>query len=251
MKKEVPARLHVLLARHSPMAVVIRRGPAKQVCTLSWNRENDTFEMGQWLKGRIYEERCDLSPDGKYLLYFALKGQDTWTAISRVPWLKAIEFYPACGTWEGGGRFVTENRFWLNGSHYGPLTQSDEVLRIDDHELGDQLKNLPDTGWDLFSDYLKSSPVYGKSLPDGWILRKLDDSSVRHKRKKHELINKNSRTRIQCDDWEWADWDRDSLVWASRGCLYRAPIENSKTIGTPKLLYDFNPLKFEAIEAPY
>jgi cytochrome bd-type quinol oxidase subunit 2 len=30
--------------------------------------------VGQWLKGRIYERRSDLSPDGKHLIYFAMNG---------------------------------------------------------------------------------------------------------------------------------------------------------------------------------
>lgn len=52
-----PARIHILLARDEPIAVVIRRGPSKQVCTLLWNRRDDTFTLDQWLKGRIYEHR--------------------------------------------------------------------------------------------------------------------------------------------------------------------------------------------------
>ena len=54
--------------------MVIRRGPSKSVATLLWDRKRNTFHMGQWLKGRIYERRCDLSPDGKYLIYFAMNG---------------------------------------------------------------------------------------------------------------------------------------------------------------------------------
>ena len=58
-KATATARLHVVLAREAPLAVVIRRGPAKQVCTVLWNRRTDEFTLGQWLRGRIYEDRCD------------------------------------------------------------------------------------------------------------------------------------------------------------------------------------------------
>src|SRR5437667_11968152 len=58
-----PARLHVLFAREAKIGLVIRRGPSKSVCTVLWNRERDTFKLGQWMRGRIYERRCDLSPD--------------------------------------------------------------------------------------------------------------------------------------------------------------------------------------------
>ena len=64
-------RLYAILARESHRAVVFRRGPSKQVLLVSWNTDTDAFTEGQWLKGRIYERRCDLSPDGELLLYFA------------------------------------------------------------------------------------------------------------------------------------------------------------------------------------
>lgn len=82
-----PARIHVLLARDASVGVVIRRGPAKAVATLLWDRRTDHFRLGQWLRGRIYERRCDLSPDGEHLLYFAMNGKwdgeakGSWTAI--------------------------------------------------------------------------------------------------------------------------------------------------------------------------
>ncbi len=65
-----------------------------------WDRQCDRFQLGQWLKGRIYERRSDLSPDGKYLIYFAMNGRwqseacGAWTAISQAPYLKAIAIFP-------------------------------------------------------------------------------------------------------------------------------------------------------------
>ncbi|HAP39973.1 MAG TPA: hypothetical protein DCQ94_09465, partial [Nitrospira sp.] len=67
-----PPRLHVLLAREAPVGLVIRRGPSRQVCTMRWDRRTDTVTLGQWFNGRIYERRCDLSPDGTHFLYFAM-----------------------------------------------------------------------------------------------------------------------------------------------------------------------------------
>src|ERR1700735_2789719 len=70
-----PARLHVILARRAELGIVVRRGPAKSICTLLWDRRTDTFCMGQWLRGRIYGRRCDLSPDGRYLWGAVLEGR--------------------------------------------------------------------------------------------------------------------------------------------------------------------------------
>ena len=47
----IPARLHVILAREAPKAVVFRRGPSGQVCTLGWDLETDTFTMGSGSRG--------------------------------------------------------------------------------------------------------------------------------------------------------------------------------------------------------
>ena len=73
MTKEVPPRIHAILARGRSCATVFRRGPSNQVAVIGWDLDTDEFTLGQWLYGRIYEYRCDLSPDGKYLLYFAAK----------------------------------------------------------------------------------------------------------------------------------------------------------------------------------
>ncbi len=69
----IPARLHVILAREGSKAVVFRRGPSDKVAVVGWDRKDDTFALGQWLKGRLYPYRCDLSPDGGHLIYFAAK----------------------------------------------------------------------------------------------------------------------------------------------------------------------------------
>jgi len=79
-----PARLHVLLARNAKVALVIRRGPSKSVCTVLWNRERNTFKLGQWMRGRIYERRSDLSPDGKHFIYFAMNGR--WESATKGAW---------------------------------------------------------------------------------------------------------------------------------------------------------------------
>ena len=124
----VSARVHAILARESNRAVVFRRGPSDQVAVIGWDRGNDTFLPGQWFHGRIYEYRCDLTPDGKHLLYFAAdyarrkEDEDSgaesrftsWTAISRAPYLKALALWWNGTGWNGGGLFRSNREFWLN-----------------------------------------------------------------------------------------------------------------------------------------
>ena len=64
-------RLFVLPARKSPLAAIFRRGPSNHVLLIQGNLDQDTFTPGQGFKGRIYERRCDLSPERDMLLYFA------------------------------------------------------------------------------------------------------------------------------------------------------------------------------------
>jgi hypothetical protein len=73
MSKAQSCRLYVILARAAPIAVIFRRGPSRWVQIVKWSTNTDTFEEGQWFHGRIYERRCDLSPDGRLLVYFAQK----------------------------------------------------------------------------------------------------------------------------------------------------------------------------------
>jgi hypothetical protein len=129
-----PARIHIPIARDESVGVVIRRSPSKQVCTFLWDRTQDRFTLAQWLKGRIYERRSDLSPNGKYMIYFAMNGKSnletggSWTAISRAPWLKALVLYGKGDCWHGGGLFTGDRTYWLNdGLGHRLLQNSSEV----------------------------------------------------------------------------------------------------------------------------
>ena len=110
-------RIYALLAKAAPRAVIFRRGPSKQVLLLGWNTATDEITEGQWFKGRIYERRCDLSPDGELLLYFAASYRApyfSWSAISKPPFLTALALWPKGDAWGGGGLFKAGDRIALN-----------------------------------------------------------------------------------------------------------------------------------------
>jgi hypothetical protein len=56
--------LYCLLARDAETGVIFRRGPSTQTLLIHWDLTTHCFTPGQWFKGRIYERRSDLSPDG-------------------------------------------------------------------------------------------------------------------------------------------------------------------------------------------
>ena len=67
--KQYRTKLHVLFASDAPVAVILRRGPKRHWHLAKWDLRTNTFEHGQWMKGSV--TLCDLSPNGKKLLYFA------------------------------------------------------------------------------------------------------------------------------------------------------------------------------------
>ncbi len=117
-----PPRLFVIMAARAQVAVVLRRGPASWVRLVLWDTKRDLFTPGSWFRGRIYEEKCDLSPDGELFVYAALQGRrlgsgysHAWTALSRPPWLHALVLWPMHTTYGGGGRFVGNRQLIVRG----------------------------------------------------------------------------------------------------------------------------------------
>jgi hypothetical protein len=268
-----PARLHVLLARDAPVGVVIRRGPSKSVCSVLWDRDSDKFTLAQWLRGRIYERRADLSPDGRHMIYFAMNGKwrsevnGSWTAISRAPWLKALTLFAKGDCWNGGGLFVSNSTYWLNDG-YGHIkkVRDDSGLRrqlgyLIDRRRGEctgvYYPRLIRDGWvqqdQLAAGKWQICTIFQKDA-GSWILRKYAHEQTGSPPGKgcywdeHEL--ERGERRIVVPDWEWAEIDGKDLVWAAKGCLFRARL-HTNGLGQPRMLYDFNDMKFEARAAPY
>jgi hypothetical protein len=121
-KPTPPCRLSLVFASEAPVAVVLRRGPTEWVELIRWDTSTDLFEHGQWLHGRIYAERCGLSPNGRLFVYFAAKWgrvrkdegyKYTFTAVSKPPYFTALAMWPQGCTWGGGGRFIDDRTLRL------------------------------------------------------------------------------------------------------------------------------------------
>lgn len=111
-----PPRLHVILARSAPVAAVLRRGPSEWWHVLRWNLDPLSVEPGAWLHGRIYPRRCDLSPDGRLLGYFAMSGPPPWNGfygVSKLPWLTALAAWWVGSTWAYGCEFHADGTLAL------------------------------------------------------------------------------------------------------------------------------------------
>jgi hypothetical protein len=201
-----------------------------------WNRETDQFEAGQWFKGRIYAERSDVSPDGQHLIYFAMGGVawaipatgGTWTAISRVPSLTASALWGQGDTWGGGGVFTSNSSFWLDADVNTFRIRDESGLRRESYDPG--YSRMGRDGWIRKSSLY--DPIYEKAIGCGWTLRKAGRSSG------HEL-ELPGKLKLKFSRWEWADWDRNRLVWTEAGSLRTAALSQQGP-GDATILYDFN-----------
>ena len=142
--------------------MIFRRGPSKRVRLTKWDLTDDSFEPGQWFKGRIYERRCDLSPSGKKLVYFAANHKPpfgSWSAVSRPPYLTALALWPKGDCWGGGGLFQTEKTLQLNH-------REDQLQAHDDHRPQKNLRVVPlegAMGWG------EDFPIWALQMErDGW-----------------------------------------------------------------------------------
>jgi hypothetical protein len=270
-------RIWVLLARKAQNAVVLRRGPAKQVLLLRWDMTRGTFEEGQWLKGRIFERRCDLSPSGERLVYFAAKHKGTH----------------GFGTWGGGGLFANEERLELNARAIGKPNEGGLPPRLRVEPMGDHpglgeddpishLRLLRDR-WTLAQpgtmhrkDRLDpfEAEIAGKVTKLSWhydpprVYRRIQATkpgAILEMRVhgmhevngpwyavEHAILDSRERERASLGRSDWADWDAlGHLLFARAGRIYRVAREHVFDVEThARELVDLRPLTFTRRVAP-
>ena len=328
-ENKIPARIHAILAREADKAVVFRRGPSSKTAILEWDLKADKFKLGQWFYGSFYPYRCDISPDGRHLVYFAAKygrassidkyiaeraGEYTgnfswekyqsylrrrdeiaadaktgkeierqvrageyydcsWTAISRVPYLKAFDLWFNGSGWNGGGLFVDNKRVAINH-----LPHTKDVKRAGGRfvevappklcEGWGECKGecamvyfprLVRDGW-KYTSRSAALDVFEKPLSRGLILRKMFhcvwNSKLRVEGRgvyweSHEICDAEGKTVVDGANWTWADFDkpRKRVVFDEGGAIFALRAANIQ--GEAKKLHDFNDMKYERKQAPY
>jgi hypothetical protein len=280
--------MYAILARKSPWAVIFRRGPSRQVLLIRWNTQTDVFQIGQWFKGRIYERRCDLSPQGDKLIYFAAsfrKPYYSWTAVSTPPYLTALIMWPKGDTWGGGGLFETDKRISLNHRTYEmelkeKFTKPKQIKVAPFEQWSGEgedgpilVARLRRDGWRLIEEPtgLKNPPspeicwyydrpyVWAKSNPRSKNFRLEMEIEGIHKKDgpwylTSHAVWEGETPRIEIPQSDWADWSPSGdLLYSIQGKLYRVRFDHEHlTLDTvPKLIADFSSLKFENLAAPH
>lgn len=282
-------RIFAILASNAPVGVILRRGPSKQVLLIKWNLGTDSLECGQWFKGRIYERRCDLSPSGDLLLYFAAKHKGplgTWTAISKPPYLTALALWAKGDAWGGGGLFETDRRICLNhrpsenvlaqgfrlkknmrvalyGDYPGrgedfPIYHSLLLRRgwhlLDEGELTQHGRNAK-TRWQFVKPM-----TYEKISSSGCCLRMLLKGMAQENDAwywiDYDVLNSAQELLFTLPRTDWADWDGNGdLVFARNGKLFRLKEKSFSKFQNEggqalKLVADLTGLKFESKAPP-
>lgn len=271
-----PARLHVCIARQARKAIIIRRGPAKEVATIGWDMQSNTFTLGQWFRGRIFALQSDISPDGQHFIYSTWKYQhsspEAWTAVSEFPWLKALDFYPLPG-WDsppGGGFFTSAGSYRIltdpskAGYKKSGLRVKQMALPVAADALRGQrihIRKMARDGWQMPSTAPQggNTPAFSKMVhPDWRLVRTLRSHELSHSFPPgsafcHEaflLQHIPDGKIINLPNWEWAELDGENLLWTEKGRLMSASVGNN---GLENILeiHNFNEMKFEEIAAPY
>src|SRR5262245_19490094 len=112
------SRVHFLVAKEAPVVVVLQRKRAKLFHVLTIDAGTHQVQEGSWFEGKIYQQDCDVSFDGKFMVYLAMgHGGKAWSGVCRLPWLKTlIEWHHFSAG--GGGYFESADVLRTNG--WGP-----------------------------------------------------------------------------------------------------------------------------------
>jgi hypothetical protein len=244
-----------------------------------WDLKTNKFELGQWLKGRIYERRSHLSPDGKHMIYFAMNGKwdsetsGSWTAISKAPYLKAIVLYAKGDCWNGGGLFIDDKNYLLNELYPAHRLLRDQSKLIgkrgvakgtpysNNECLGVYYPRLLGEGWNLNRDLSSINiQVFDKKWKANFTVRKFAHVGGGRKAGKgvywdsHALVNSTAEI-FRGADWDWADVIRGNLAWSAGGKLFilksARTIDAETLLKDAKMIHDFNSMRFEETIAPY
>lgn len=216
------------------MVAVFRRGPTAWSHVGRWDLAEGRYEPGAWLRGRIFPRRSDLSPDGRLLCYFAHKPTATWehgeayVAVSRLPWLTALDAFPTCGTWTRGYHFTEDPPY---GLHPTPAVQFANERRRGWEEAPDSPERDPADTWDERRNarMRKRQPGGDRLLcveSLGWAGGEFGvDQAVDGLRVRYRLERTGDRGRRDdvapldgfepLDDLQWADWDPQGRLLAA------------------------------------
>lgn len=269
-----PCRLSVYLARDARVAAILRRGPSEWAQLALWDRDGDRVEPGQWFHGRVYERRCDLSPDGRLFVYFAAKhGRrsdpddigEAWTALSRPPYFTALTLWTNLGSWYGGGVFESDRKLLLDATcsltPHPKFKPSKVKVGICPWETAPWEQRLLRDGWRLVERgfdprnhwRVGDREVWEKPHPalDLKICRQIEDIDFQRYGGPYgdTYWLETGTDLVPLAGVAWADWDTPArLVLVRDGVLLQAEWDGAGL--KEDTIFDFNPMRPQEVATP-
>jgi hypothetical protein len=225
-----PPRLFGIPATRAPIVAVLRRGPSDWSHVGRWDVARGVYEPGAWIRANLYPQRCDLSPDGRWLCYFTLKMPGRWkagstyVAISRLPWLTALAAWGTNGTWTRGAHFVDDPSAWNVGEpdegdvgpcrrRFGLAVTRPATFAVERRRGWTETPDTPPrTADDVWDERRAGTVTMEKARPkrDGRLRLRVRGyfAAFREGAPKvvaYEIVTGEQVTAL--DDAQWADWD--------------------------------------------
>jgi hypothetical protein len=213
----------------------------------------------------MYPEKCDVSPDGKLFIYFAAKFgrgyargyHDTWTAVSRPPYLTALALSPVGGTYGGSGAFFDDRTVLIGAiapQHHpdhppGPLRLLDpSTLNKADPPVVPCWQNgwqglLAPRATSRISELRKTSGdlMLGRGVPSDYF-------RLSRRRTPYTLYRPDGKPATLFEA-HWADWDqRGRLVATVGGRVFAGKLTRSNKLLWRQLIstHEDRPTRLEA-----
>jgi hypothetical protein len=260
--KQYRSRIHLLVARNAPTLVILQRKRAKLFHVVTVDADKRRVEEGSWFRGKLYALRCDVSFDGKHMVYLAMgtKG-NTWNGVCRLPWLSTLTEAENLGSWFGGGYFVDKKVLRTNGwgsADFNPPKRSGAPFTLEPYrsryggeDLGVVYERLQRDGFARLGENWGTQQVLGTRKYQ--VAYEGDDGWGRQPSRRHPLLKVRYAGYLEhgytfafwfdehpglLDGASWANWDCNGDLWVARPGVVEQYALNDLKQGTPSFTID-------------
>lgn len=221
--------------------------------SFDYGKKKDTFRLGSGFYGKLYPNRCDISPDGNDFIYFAMGASlrkygskfTAWTAICKPPEIKAYWFLGQNDTWGGGGVFLSSRTIYINRIPESKVDKFGSYEITHNNKLYDSSLHYG-RGWNALSrDKYGNIKIAGKSNGKITIIRKMKDEWGRTG--EYSMFNyeiKDTETNILngFEKVNWCDFDIFNRLITAEGSLIKIYDDIKSAVNLRAKVFDLEEL---------
>ena len=177
--KSVPKiRGYVATTKNKIVLLYRRSKKVTYLVLLSYTKHKASVQIGSRFYGRMYPNRCDISSDGTYFLYFAMGSSPAqykkplycWTGICMPPSITANKLFAHGDTWGGGGRFLDDKTLFISPGMYPDFDTAIECT-FDKYQIAFD-GSREDGGWNSGKGWTLSATQVDPGLGDKYPIPK-------------------------------------------------------------------------------